>query len=66
MAFIVIGIVEHRAGDRAVPADRPRRPARALALGLPGTDALGPTVAAVVLIVALVAVSWLAFRDQEL
>jgi hypothetical protein len=29
-------------------------------------DALGPTVASVVLILALAGVSWLAFRRQEL
>jgi ABC-2 type transport system permease protein len=41
-------------------------PARGLALGLPGVDVLGPTVAAVVLIGALAGVAWLAFRRQEL
>lgn len=41
-------------------------PARALALGEPDVDVLGPTVAVIVLIGALVVTSWLAFRRQEL
>jgi ABC-2 type transport system permease protein len=66
VAFVVIGIVSVVPGVGPYLPTGLGAPARALALGLPGTDALGPTVAAVVLIVALVAVSWLAFRDQEL
>ena len=41
-------------------------PARGLALGLPGVDALGPTVAAILLIGAMGGIAWLAFRRQEL
>jgi ABC-2 type transport system permease protein len=41
-------------------------PARALALGQTGVDALGPTVASLALVGALAAVAWLAFRRQEL
>ena len=66
VAFVVIGIVSVVPGVGPYLPTGLGAPARALALGLPGADALGPTVAAVVLIVALVAISWLAFRDQEL
>jgi ABC-2 type transport system permease protein len=41
-------------------------PARALALGLPGADVVGPTLATVVLIGVLAGAAWLAFRRQEL
>ena len=64
-AFIVIGIIG------VVPAIGPYlptglgAPARGLALGLTGVDALGPTIASVALIVALVTVAWLSFRRQE-
>jgi len=66
VAFVVIGIVSVVPGVGPYLPTGLGAPARALALGLSGADALGPTVAAVVLIVALVAISWLAFRDQEL
>ncbi|HXX60717.1 MAG TPA: ABC transporter permease subunit [Candidatus Sulfotelmatobacter sp.] len=66
VAFVVIGIVSVVPGLGPYLPTGLGAPARSLALGLPGPDALGPAVAAVVLIVALVAVSWLAFRDQEL
>ena len=41
-------------------------PGRALALGIPGPDAVGPVVATIVLIGAAALVAWLAFRRQEL
>ena len=41
-------------------------PSRALALGQPGVDALGPTAATVILIVGLFLVAAFAFRRQEL
>jgi ABC-2 type transport system permease protein len=65
-AFIVIGILS------IVPAIAPylptglATPARGLALGQAGVDVLGPTVAAVALVVGLVFVAWLSFRRQEL
>jgi ABC-2 type transport system permease protein len=65
-AFIVLGILG------IVPAIGPYlptglgAPARAMALGQPGVDALGPTVATVILIVGLVVLAWLAFRREEL
>lgn len=65
-AFIVIGIVG------IVPAIGPYlptglgAPARGLALGQAGVDALGPTLASIGLVAALVAIAWLAFRRQEL
>ncbi|HXR27305.1 MAG TPA: ABC transporter permease [Candidatus Baltobacteraceae bacterium] len=66
VAFVVIGIVSVVPGVGPYLPTGLGAPARALALGLPGTDAVGPTLASVVLVAALVAVSWLAFRDQEL
>lgn len=65
-AFIVLGIVS------IVPTVGPYlptglgAPARALALGQAGVDALGPTIATVGLIAAMVAAAWVAFRRQEL
>jgi ABC-2 type transport system permease protein len=65
-AFIVLGILS------IVPAIAPflptglGAPARGLALGQAGVDVLGPTAAAVALIVALMLVAWLSFRRQEL
>jgi ABC-2 type transport system permease protein len=65
-AFIVLGVVG------IVPAVGHYLPtglgaaARALALGQPGVDALGPTGATVILIVGLVVLAWLAFRREEL
>ena len=65
-AFIVLGILG------IIPAIGPYLPtglgdpARALALGLPGVDALGPAVASIVLVAALFAAAALAFRRQEL
>ena len=41
-------------------------PARLLALGLPGVDAVGPTIASMGLICGLTGVAWLSFRRQEL
>jgi len=65
-AFVVLGIIG------IVPAIGPYlptglgAPARALALGLPGADVLGPTIASVVLVAGLLVVAGLAFRRQEL
>jgi ABC-2 type transport system permease protein len=65
-AFIVLGILSIiPAIGRYLPTGL-GEPARALALGLPGVDALGPTIATVVLIGALGSIAWLAFRRQEL
>jgi ABC-2 type transport system permease protein len=65
-AFIVIGILS------AFPAIAPYlpvglgAPARALALGQPVGDVVGPVIANVALIAAAVGLSWLSFRRQEL
>jgi ABC-2 type transport system permease protein len=65
-AFIVLGILS------IVPAIGPYLPtglggpARGLALGLLGVDAVGPTIASIVLICGLTGVAWLSFRRQEL
>ena len=65
-AFIVLGILGIvPAVGRYLPTGL-GGPARSLALGLPGVDVVGPTIAALVLIGALVLVAWLAFRRQEL
>ena len=66
VAFIVMGIVSVVPGVGPYLPTGLGAPARTLALSLPGTDATGPTLACIVLIVAVMAVSWLAFRDQEL
>lgn len=65
-AFIVLGIVGIvPAIGRYLPTGL-GAPARGLALGQPGVDVLGPTIASVVLIGVLVVVAWIAFRRQEL
>ena len=43
-----------------------RPTSHSLALGLPGGNALGPAVASIVLVAALLVVAALAFRRQEL
>jgi ABC-2 type transport system permease protein len=64
--FIVIGILS------IVPPLVPflpvglAEPARALALGGPAADAVTPIVANLLIVAGLVALSWLAFRRQEL
>lgn len=65
-AFIVLGIlgIVPTLG-RYLPTGL-GAPARGFALGLPGVDALGPTVAVIVLIGVLVGLAWAAFRRQEL
>jgi ABC-2 type transport system permease protein len=65
-AFIVLGILSIVPTLGTYLPTGLGEPARALALGLPGADALGPTVASVVLVGALAGISWLAFRRQEL
>ena len=65
-AFIVVGLLGIvPAVARYLPTGL-GAPARALALGQGGVDVAGPVVATVGLIAALAALSWLAFRRQEL
>jgi ABC-2 type transport system permease protein len=65
-AFIVLGILSIvPAVGRYMPTGL-GAPARGLALGQAGVDALGPTVATLGLIAGLLVVAWLAFRRQEL
>ena len=65
-AFIAIGILGIvPAIGRYLPTGL-GEPARGLALGQADVDALGPTIAAAMLIAALVSVAWLSFRRQEL
>ena len=66
VAFIVVGIVSVLPTvGRFMPTGLDA-PARALALGMPAPDVLGPVLATVGLIGAAAAVSWLAFRREEL
>jgi ABC-2 type transport system permease protein len=66
VAFIALGILGIvPAIGRYLPTGL-GTPARALAIGQPGVDALGPASASVILVAGLVLVSWLAFRRQEL
>ena len=66
VAFIVVGIlgVIPNVG-RFLPTGL-GPPARALALGETGPDALGPVIATVILIGVVTVIAWLAFRRQEL
>lgn len=65
-AFIVLGILSIvPAIGRFLPTGV-GVPARSLALGLSGVDPIGPMIASMILIAALSAVAWLAFRRQEL
>lgn len=65
-AFIILGILGIvPAIGRYLPTGL-GAPARGLALGQAGVDAIGPTVATVGLIAGLVVVAWVAFRRQEL
>jgi ABC-2 type transport system permease protein len=66
VAFIVVGILGVLPGvGRFLPTGI-GGPARSLALGIPGPDPVGPTVATLVLIGVAALVAWLAFRRQEL
>ncbi len=65
-AFIVLGILGIVPAIGHYLPTGLGEPARGLALGTSGVDVLGPTMAAIVLIGALGAVAWLAFRRQEL
>ncbi|MBI3749542.1 MAG: ABC transporter permease subunit [Chloroflexi bacterium] len=65
-AFIVLGILSIVPAIGTYLPTGLGAPARALALGRPGVEALGPTVASIVLVGALAGVAWLAFRRQEL
>ncbi len=65
-AFIVLGVLSIVPTlGRYLPTGL-GAPARDLALGLPGSDVLGPTVASVALIAGVCGICWLAFRRQEL
>ncbi|HEX2754696.1 MAG TPA: ABC transporter permease subunit [Candidatus Limnocylindrales bacterium] len=66
VAFIVVGILGVLPTVGQFLPTGLSGPARALALGVPGPDAIGPTVATMVLIGAAGSVAWLAFRRQEL
>ena len=66
VAFIVIGILGALPNvGRFLPTGL-GAPARALALGRPGADVVGPTIATIALIAVAAMVAWLAFRRQEL
>ena len=65
-AFIVLGILSIVPTLGHYLPTGLGEPARGLALGVAGVDVLGPTVAAIVLIGALVGTAWLVFRRQEL
>ena len=65
VAFIVVGILGVVPTIGAFLPTGLSGPARALALGVPGPDAVGPVVATVLLIGAAGLVAWLAFRRQE-
>ncbi|HEX5825601.1 MAG TPA: ABC transporter permease [Candidatus Limnocylindrales bacterium] len=66
VAFIVVGILGVLPNvGRFLPTGL-GAPARAIALGVAGPDALGPIIATVGLIGAVTLVAWLAFRRQEL
>jgi ABC-2 type transport system permease protein len=66
VAFIVVGILGVLPNvGRYLPTGL-GAPARALALGQAWPDVLGPIVATVGLIGAMIVVAWLAFRRQEL
>ena len=66
LAFIVIGFLS------VFPSIAPYlpvglgAPARALALGIPAGDVVGPVLANAALVVVMAALSWLSFRRQEL
>ncbi len=66
VAFIVVGILGVLPTiGRFMPTGL-SGPARALALGIPGPDAVGPLIATIVLILGAGLVAWLSFRRQEL
>lgn len=65
-AFIVLGILSIIPTVGQYLPTGLGAPARALALGRSGVDALGPTIATVILVVALVSLAGIAFRRQEL
>ena len=66
MAFVVIGILSAFPSIAAYLPVGLGAPARALALGQPAGDLLGPILANVALIAAAVGLAWLSFRRQEL
>jgi len=66
VAFIVVGILGVLPTIGQYLPTGLSGPARALALGVPGPDAIGPTIATLVLIGAAGFIAWLAFRRQEL
>lgn len=66
VAFIVVGILSVLPNVGPFLPTGLGAPARSLALGEAGPDALGPVIATVGLIGAVTLVAWLAFRRQEL
>jgi ABC-2 type transport system permease protein len=66
VAFIVVGILGVLPGVGPYLPTGIGGPARSLALGIPGPDSVGPTVATLVLIGVAALAAWLAFRRQEL
>jgi hypothetical protein len=66
VAFIVVGILSIVPTIGSYLPTGLGGPARALALGIPGPDPVGPTLATVLLIAGAGLVAWLAFRRQEL
>jgi ABC-2 type transport system permease protein len=66
VAFIVVGILGVAPAIAQFLPTGLGGPGRALALGVAGPDAVGPSVATVVLIGATGVIAWLAFRRQEL
>jgi hypothetical protein len=66
VAFIVVGILSIVPTIGQYLPTGLGGPARALALGIPGPDPVGPALATVLLIAGAGLVAWLAFRRQEL
>jgi ABC-2 type transport system permease protein len=66
VAFIVVGILSVIPTVGTYLPTGLGTPARSLALGIAGPDAVGPVIASVVLIVAAGLIAWLSFRRQEL
>jgi ABC-type transport system involved in multi-copper enzyme maturation permease subunit len=64
--FIVIGVMSVFPAIVPYLPVGPGAPARALALGMPPGDVVGPVLANLGLIAAMTGLSWLAFRRQEL
>ena len=65
-AFIVLGILSIVPTVGTYLPTGLGAPGRAMALGTPGVDVLGPTLATIGLIAVVAGAAWLAFRRQEL